>query len=440
MIRNIRKGNSGERSLVVISAAIRRWLVRAVTACAMLLVGAGHLLAAELSFKPSLAVSEEYTDNVFENNINKRSDYITLAQPGLTFKYNAPFWDWDLGYAFDYRTFAKKSRGDEMNHNGNLKGLLKLVDEKLFLDVSDSYKRVSMDVTRDATRDSLYQNQSDQNVGTVSPYLVLHPTSTIMIKTGYRYVNTWYKDPKAVKKQDHIGFLETSYEVSPRFFANMGYTFTKEKPDNEKSGVLSNSFMRHEAYLGPRYEYAEKSFIFAQGGAIITKYSDRSKYTTSPFWSAGITHTFDSATANLNTAVRYSDDPLGNTTTLDTSYNLNITRTFDRGALTLLGSYTEFSDADTKKLKNRRYTGGITGAYELVQDLRGTFGFTYEYYNDILLDSITRKYFGDCGLSYNFGKDLTLGLTYKHTNYSSATIAADNYKVNHVILEVKKVF
>jgi len=410
------------------------------TLSALLLAGSGQVQAADFSFKPSIAVSEEYTDNVYEKHLNKRSDYITLVQPGLTFKYNAPFWDWDLGYTFDYRYYTKGNRKDEMIHNGNIKGLLKLVDEKLFLDVSDSYKRVSMDVTRDATKDSLYQNQSDQNLGTVSPYLVLHPTSTIMIKTGYRYVNTWYKDPQAVKKQDHIGFLETSYEVSPRFFANMGYTFTKEKPDNEKAGVASNSFMRHEAYLGPRYEYADKSFIFAQGGAIITKYSDRSKYTTSPFWSAGITHTFDTATLNLITAVKYSDDPLGNTTTLDTSYNVNITRTFDRGTMSLLGSYTEFSDADTKKLKNKRYTGSINGAYELVQDLRGTLGLTYEYYNDVLLDSITRKYLGDCGLSYNFGKDLTLALTYKHTNYSSATIAADNYKVNRVILEVKKVF
>jgi hypothetical protein len=418
---------------------IKRWLICAGTAGVMLLAGTGHVLGADFVFKPSIAVSEEYTDNALENSLNKRTDYITLAQPGLTFKYNAPFWDWDLGYDFGYRYYAKGSRNDEMTHNGNLKGLLKLVDEKLFLEISDRYSRVSMDVTRDNTKDSLFQNQSDQNVGTVSPYLVLRPMSTIMLKTGYRYVNTWYKDPKAVKKQDHVGFLETSYEVTPRFFANMGYTFTKEIPDNETTGVASNSFIRHDTYLGPRYEYADKSFIFAQGGAIITKYDKRPEK-ISPSWSAGITHTFDTVTANFNTSVTYADDPLGVTSTLATTYSGNITRNFSRGMITLLGSYTEFSNSDTNKLQNRSYTGGFTSAFEILQDLRGTLGLNYNYYNSVLLDSITRKYLADCGLSYSFGKDLTAGLSYKYSDYSSAKIANDNYRVNRVILEVKKVF
>jgi hypothetical protein len=405
----------------------------------MLLAGTGHVLGADFVFKPSIAVSEEYTDNVFENNLNKRSDYITMAQPGISLNYKAPFWDWDLGYAFDYRYYARESRKDDAAHNGNLKGLVKLVDEKLFLELNDSYKRVSLDVTRDTTKDSLFQNQSDQNVGNVSSYLVLRPTAATMIKTGYRYVNTWYKDPKAVSKQDHVGFLETSYEVTPRFFANMGYTFTKEKPDSENSRVASNSFIRHETYLGPRYEYAEKSFIFVQGGAIITKYDNRPE-TISPSWSAGITHTFDTVTANFNTSVKYSDDPLGGTTTLETTYGGNITKNFSRGTLTLQGSYTEFSDADANKLKNRRYSGGFTSAFELLQDLQGTLGFTYEYYDDLLLDAFTKKYSADCGLNYSFGKELTAGLSYKYIDYSSAKIATDNKQVNRVILEVKKVF
>jgi hypothetical protein len=405
----------------------------------MLLVGRGPVLGADFSIKPSIAISEEYTDNVFENNLNKRSDYITRAQPGVSLNYKAPFWDWDLGYAFDYRYYARESRKDDTTHNGNLKGLVKLVDEKLFLELNDSYKRVSLDVTRDTTKDSLYQNQSDQNVGNVSPYLILRPTAAITIKTGYRYINTWYKDPQAVSKQDHVGFLETTYEVTPRFFANMGYTFTKEKPNSEKSGVASNSFIRHETYLGPRYEYAEKSFIFAQGGAIITNYDNRPE-TISPSWSAGITHTFDTVTATLNTSVKYSDDPLGGTTTLETTYGGNITKNFSRGTVILQGSYTEFSDADANKLKNRRYSGGFTSAFELLQDLQGTLGFTYEYYDNLLLVAFTRKYSADCGLNYSFGKELTAGLSYKYIDYSSAKIATDNKQVNRVILEVKKVF
>lgn len=402
------------------------------SAVSALLLFSTQVQAADFSIKPSLAISEEYTDNVFENNLNKRSDFITRAQPGVSLNYNAPLWDWDLDYSYDYRYYAKGSRKDDTTHNVNGKGLVKIVDEVLFLELSDVYKRVSLDVTRDTTNETLYANQSDQNVGTVSPYLVLHPTARLTLKTGYRYINTWYKDPLAVSKQDHLGFINSSYELSPKFFLTVDYTFTREIP------VRNSSFYRHEAYIGPRYEYAEKSFIYAQGGFIASDYDNGTHYFT-PTWNAGLTHAFDTVTANVSTGRKYSDDPLG-ASTLETFYNASLTKSLQRGNLTLQGSYTEFSDAKADTLKIKRYSGGFTGAFELMQDLRGTLGFIYENYQDLLLNGTTDKYFMDCGLNYSFGKELTAGLSYKYIDYSSAKIAADNKQINRVILDVKKVF
>lgn len=388
--------------------------------------------AAEFKLRPTLAVSEEYTDNVFESSLNKKSDYITRAQPGLALKYSAPLWDWDLGYAFDYRYYARGSRSDDTTHNINGSGLVKIIDEKLFLALNDTYKRVSLDVTRDTTNESLRNNQSDQNVGVVSPYLVLHPTAQVTLKTGYRYLNTWYKSPTAVSRQDHIGFVNSSYELTPQFFLTGDYTFTREIPER------GSSYYRHEAFLGPRYEYADKSFVYAQGGFIASDY-DTGSHFFNPSWNVGITHTFDTLVANLTTGNRYSDDPLG-TSTLEAFYSASLTKQLHSGSLSLRGSYTEFTDVKLDKLKNKRYSGGFSSSYEIIQDLQGTLGFTYENYRELLLNGTTEKYFVDCGLKYDFGKELTVGLNYKYINYTSAEIAADNQKVNRVILEVRKVF
>lgn len=438
MMRSINNENFefGQKTTVespsaVISTSISRLKLFCGTAC-VLLLGAVQAQGADFSVKPSLSVSEEYTDNVFESNLNKRSDYITRLQPGLALKYNAPLWDWDLGYGFDYRYYVRGSRNDDTTHNINAKGLVKIIDEVLFLELSDVYKRVSLDVTRDNTNESLYSNQSDQNIGIVSPYLVLHPTSHLTLKTGYRYINTWYKDPQAIDKQDHIGFINSSYELTSKFFLTVDYTFTREIP------LSNSSFYRHEAYLGPRYEYADKSFIYARGGIIASDYDNGIDY-FNPSWNAGITHVFDTMTADLSMGMKYSDDPLGNST-LDTSYNISLTKNLQRGSLTLRGSYTEFLDANTDRLKNKRYSGGFTGAYELVQDLRASLGLTYENYENLLRNGTTDKYFVDCGLNYNFGKELTVGLTYKYIDYSSAAIDTDNKQINRVILEVKKTF
>jgi uncharacterized protein (PEP-CTERM system associated) len=158
-----------------------------------------------------------------------------------------------------------------------------------------------------------------------------------------------------------------------------------------------------------------------------------------PSWNAGLTHTFDTVTTNVSTGTRYSDDPLG-VSTLETTYSASLAKNLQRGSLTLQGSYTEFSDAIAGRLKNKRYSGGFTGAFELTQDLRGTLGLLYENYRELLINGTTDRYFVDCGLNYSFGKELTAGLSYKYIEYSSARIAADNKQVNRVMLEVKKVF
>lgn len=431
MMHYLEKEN-GESGSTTACAQFSKWSLFTGTACALLLAGAEQVHGADFSIRPSLAISEEYTDNVFENNLDKRSDYITRLLPGVEMKYTAPLWNWDLGYAYDYRYYAKGSRKNDTTHAINAKGLVKLVDEKLFLDLGDTYKRVSLDVTRDTADGTLYQNQSDQNVGVISPYLLLHPTPHLTLKSGYRYINTWYKEPQAVSRQDHVGFINNSYELSPTLFLTGDYTFTREIP------VRISSFYRHEASIGPRYEYAEKSFIFAQAGFIDTDY-DNGVHLLNPSWSAGLTHSFDTVIAQVSTGTRYSDDPLG-VSLMETSYMASLTGNLKQGTLTLQGSYTEFSDAIADRLKNKRYSGGVTGAFELSRELRGTLGFTYENYRELLLGGITDRYFVNCGLNYSFGKELTAGVSYKYIEYSSARIAADNWQVNRLLLEVKKVF
>lgn len=406
------------------------------TVCALGLLCAVQAFGADYIIKPKITVSEEYTDNVYDD-LSNRSDYITRTQPGLLLKYSAPLWDWNFDGDYDYRYYARRSRTQDTTQNINSSGLIKIVDEKLFLELSDVYKRVSLNIARDTTNESLSVQQTDQNVGIVSPYMVLHPTAQLTMKSGYRYLNTWYKEPTAVSKQDHVGFLNSSYELSPKFSLTGDYSFTREIP------VMNSSFSRQEAYLGPRYEYADKSFIFAKGGVIYTKY-DIGNNLFNPAWSAGLTHTFETAVAVLSAGKSYSDDPLG-ASILQTSYSASFTQTLKRGSLILLGSYTRlltenYSSISTNRQNNNTYSGGFTGVFDATQELQGTLGLTYQRYHDLVLSGSTNRYFVDCGLKYNFGKDLTAGLSYKYSDYSSAEIAIDNRKINRVILEAKKLF
>jgi len=401
------------------------------TAATLVMLACTDARAAESSFTPSITVSEEYTDNVFAST-DRQSDFITRLLPGIAAAYKAPLWDWNLGYTFDYRYYARNSRSADTSNTINANGLVRIIDEKLFLQLSDFYKQVSLDVTRDTTNDSINGNQTDQNIGTVSPYLVLRPISNLLLKTGYRYINTWYKDPTAVSKQDHQGFIDVSYDVSPKIIFTTNYTFTNEIPET------GNSFYRHEVLAGPRYEYADKSFIFAQGGVTATDYSN-GNHTLDPAWKAGITHSVDTFVAVAAAGTSYTDDPTGNST-FSTNYTLSLTKNTSQGYVTLRGSYIKYADAETEQTTTKTYSAGINSSLEVLPDIKVNLGFTYENYHDVEIASYTDKYFVDSGISWLLGKNLNLGLYYKFIDYSSAETAADNYQINRVILEVRKTF
>ncbi len=396
--------------------------------------------AADFSFRPSITVSEEYTDNVFLSSLTKQSDYITRVMPGFVMRYNAPFWDWDISYNYDYRYYAKRSRTDDQTHNANVRGLVRLIDEKLFLELNDTYSRISLDTSRTLASESLFVNQTDVNTATVSPYLSLRPTSNSTLRIGYRYINTLYSNSDAVDSISHVGFMDASYAASSNLSFNLEYSFTRQE-------TVNLELNRHDAFLGPRYEYADRSFIFAMGGANHTDYGN-GNLKTNPAWRAGITHTFDNTVATLSTDVRYTDTPQGSSL-LTTLYSASITKPLPRGSVALNASYTKYSASDVVNPlpgatavndDRKNYSGGFTSRYELLDRLNGTIGLTYNYLINEQLNSITRQYLVNSGLDYTFGNDLIGSLTYNYTDSSSAQIIEDNRKVNRIILEFRKLF
>ncbi|MHB8056676.1 MAG: TIGR03016 family PEP-CTERM system-associated outer membrane protein [Desulfuromonadaceae bacterium] len=386
---------------------------------------------AEFRLHPSLAVMEEFTDNVFETPTNRTSDYITRVLPGLVMYYKAPVLEGDLSYLFDYRHYAKDSRGDEVSHTLSAKAKLTAVDNLLFLEAADYYQRVSLDVTRDTTTESLFVNQSDRNIITVSPYFTLRPSARIPVKAGYRYTDTRYIDSIAIDKTNHVGFLDIAYELSKNFSLTAGYTYAREYSDID-------DYSQHQALGGFRYEYAEKSFFFAKAGKTWTNYSSGQRL-DSLAWNAGLAHVFDTVTATVMTGVRYNEDPLSNI--IKESYVSGIIEQhLNRGSISFSPIYSEYATTKTDALQTKKYGATVYGQYDFSIDLKGRLAFTAEKYEQQLSDSYTRRLQVDSGISYLLAEQLTVGLLYVYAGYYSPGIASDNRHVNRVMAELKKTF
>jgi len=61
------------------------------------------------TLRPSIAVSEEYNDNVFLDNQRRRSDFVSRFSPALTWSANRPTYEVRAGYTFSAEVYANET-------------------------------------------------------------------------------------------------------------------------------------------------------------------------------------------------------------------------------------------------------------------------------------------------------------------------------------------
>jgi hypothetical protein len=208
-----------------------------------------------------------------------------------------------------------------------------LIKNYFFLKVNDDYRRVSLDVARDFSNESLFVNQSDRNAFTVNPYLFLKPGSPSNPVIGYMYVNTWYEDPIANDTVDHIGYGEVLTPLSSRTKFITGAKYVQSESDIQ-------DIERTDVYTGPKHDYAESSYIFFTGGNSWFNFGE-GRHATQPFWSAGITHHYSTLTASFETGLSYIPDPL-RVLRREDRYVATIRKNTARSSLSVSGSLTEY--------------------------------------------------------------------------------------------------
>ena len=405
--------------------------VSLVILCAVFL-GALPARAAEMKFTPSLAVSEEYNDNVRDSATDRRSDFITRLQPGVAFMYRAPSVNGDLSYSFDYQNYARGTVDNEENHNLNLKSTAEMVKNFFFLELSDTLSRVSLDVTRDVTTESLSANQTDQNRGSVSPYLLWRLGEKNTLKTGYRFTDTSYWGSPGIDKREHRAFAEFNYDPTSRLNFNLGYAWSRTMTD-----LLD--YNQHDLHGGFRYEYLEKSFLFGGVGNSWQAPSVGSNV-SNPFWNAGISRDFGNLAAMLETRVEYSEDPLA-ISTKTTSYSLAMEKSLQHGTVGLSSAYRKYLDTLITAREQRKAELGGYWRGELSPRLNATVTVSGDKVSRQSVQDYAYHLNSGAGLSYGFNYDIAASLNYSYVEYRRDLESSANARqTNRVILSLKKVF
>lgn len=420
-----------------------------LAAGAVLGLGAGQAVAADRLFVPFLSVSEEYTDNVYDEKDNPASDFITRLRPGFTSTYEAARWKWDLAYNLDYRYYARNNHDNELHHEANLKGSIVLWQNRFFLDLSDTYKLTPLDISRDSSQSSLAADQTRQNIATVNPWLLWRPGQKSTFKTGYRYVDTRYWDSETtgatytnaegIDKKAHVGYADLAYELTDKLNLLAGYTFTHQI---SADGL---DYDKHDASGGFRYRFAEKSQLYATLGYTWQDFSNdyRSNYL---FWNAGMVQEFGLFVATLEARRQVTEDPLADSTR-ETSYSIKLDRPFTRGSIGLLASRTSYDttvNASGSVADDYRKTIlGVTGKYEITQGMVLNAAISGERfsYDAPTVDDYRYRLLASLGINWQLLQDLNLGISYTRVaNQNDLDTTSGGWDTNRVIVELKKTF
>ncbi len=396
------------------------------TVCTLTLNGRA---GAEFKLYPSLAVTEIYDDNLFNAERDEISEFVTRLMPSLALDYQQARIDLNLAYTYDYRIYAK---GERDNEAVNYLDFLSLLNwkERYFLEISDRLAQVSLSSTRDYGEESLFANQSDQNIFSFSPYVELPTTTRGPLRTGYQFIRTTYQGGDGIDKTDNRFFAEQTYELTARATMTAGYGYLQENADID--------FDKHDVYGGLRYEFGENSFVTGTLGHTWIDFSNGVNQSDF-FWDFAVTRDFDLAIASAAVGVSYLEDPEG-TVLRDEFYRVSIARDWTRSRATLSASLEDFYDADIDALDTRRYGGTGTFAHELTSRLTGTLVFSGYRYDEDYQDTWTRRLIGSAALAYLLAEDFTSTLTFYRIDSHSPQVADDRFETNRIFFELKKVF
>lgn len=391
---------------------------------------------AELRIEPSLTLSEEYNDNILLDNENNYEEYISRITPAFNLRYKVPRIALDVDYSFEYRYYAKYNtypggRQDEAVHGLDAQGGLEIAKDLLFLNVTDSYQRVSLSAERDFTQDSPVVNQSDRNILTVNPYFIVRQFSPLSFVTGYRYEKTDYKDPEGIDSTRDIVHADIKCDLSPKSAVGVGYAYTKEESD-------ISTYAKNDVFAVALHQFAEKSKVFAKFGTSYLDFEEGERY-SELYWQGVVSYVLDRWSLTADSGRDYSYNPTGNPLRED-YYRILIGREDGRAELNLLIYLYDYWDTGIQALDTRNYGTDWHISYEVTPRMTTSFNFTIEKYEKKLIDTYTRRYFAGISIDYSISNSLYLSVLYRYVDSESPDIQIDNYYNNRVIIGLRKNF
>jgi len=391
-------------------------------------------VSAETESQAFILVSEEYTDNILLDQ-QRIEEYITRVVPTVTLRHENRMFKIDGKYSLDYKYYANYARNDYRSRLGlgkddidhvvdvTLEG--EPVRNTLFVNARDTYKKVSLDVTRDYSEESYFLNQIESNMFDINPYLVLEPFTIFNIKTGYVYRKMNYIKVDANDSVDQAVYVELERRPSDNVAYGAGYQYHTQ--DNR-----INDLREYEEYAKFRYGSEEDNHIMIRLGNSHFRFENGAK-TNSFNWDATALLGSEQYGFLLQSKRVAISNPTGAPLREDT-YRIEMTSKMVKSSHSYSASYSEFSDLETKQNTTKRYRAFGAIKYDVTSTTGLNVDARYDIYRDEIARTQTDLYYISSAVRRTITERINVSLAYRYTESSSKDVPGDNYHSNRFIL------
>jgi len=415
-----------------------------------------------LTLTPFLKIEERYNDNVFLSETDEEDDFITIISPNIELGYHPNrYLDLDLEYGFNFRFYADHSNLNDTNlretQHANLRAQVRPLN-RVFIDVHDFYRRVPVDVRQKVATDNDFENMTDSNEFSISPYVQIPITTTIMSRFGYRFRNMWYEDDIGNNSDSHLGFASLTKQFSTELSMSLGYDYLAHRPE------FTNDYDAHHGFISANYQMASNLRFWAGAGRYYIDFDDISN-DESDSWDIGTEYRIDEM-ANTTLVVtyrssiaekeyQYSGDsgtqPAGtiqqNLLTERNSITTGATETDRVDLILTTGKYVDirinpyYSDSKGLETDREDEITGITMNIQkaLTTDLKLILDGLWEKQEFSPRDDEVRRYSVSGSFDYILSRSIVANVGYRY-NERDSDVSGDDYTNNIVWVQSKMTF
>lgn len=410
----------------------------------VILISTASLAFAKFSIVPSVGIQETYNDNIFLTNANEEDDFITTVSPGVKLEY-APNQSLELtlDYGLNFRFYSdhRDLNDTDIREIQNIKFQAQARPlSRIFIDVSDTYKRIAIDVREKTAEDNHFKNKTDTNIFSVSPYTILPLTTTITTTIGYIYNNTWYRDSDGIDSESQSAFLTLNKKFTSRINGEVKYDYLTFNPDRIEGAT--DKYNRHQGSVAATYQITPEFLINGNVGRAWFNYESLNDVNTS-FWNIGTNYILK---IDLDTSltVNYGTSFHDSTTSGGVYKSRKVDLNFATGKVLKL-SVKPFHSVD--KYLNTDRKDVILGAVvdisrPISERLNLSVNGSGENQRFVDKDEKVNKYSAGSNIDYTVRKNITTGVGYRYSGYKkiSSDNVSDKYRNSTVWLQAKVTF